>query len=133
MNYINKLQIENKGLEVVNQELKKKVNDLEIYLAMARGGRDYSEKLLYATQKEKNKLQNKLAETEKQIKMLEKAVNSLTKENEKLKEENTTVNRQETLSLNTQTTNVDLQEVVLNGLSFLTKAMQYNQNSLQRN
>lgn len=128
MNYINKLEIENKGLEVVNQELKKKVNDLEIYLAMARGGRDYSEKLLYATQKEKNKLQNKLTEAEKQIKILEKAVNSLTKENEELKK-----NTQQSSDLNAQTTNMDLQEVVLNGLSFLIKAMQYNQNNLQRN
>ncbi len=50
MNYINKLQIENKGLEVLNEELKKKNNDLEIYLAMARGSSNYSEKLLYSTQ-----------------------------------------------------------------------------------
>lgn len=127
MNYINRLEIENKGLEVVNQELKKKVNDLEIYLAMARGSSNYNEKLLYATQKEKKEIKNKLAETEKQIKILEKAVNNLTKENKKLKE-----NTQQTLDLNTQTTNIDLQEVVLNGLNFLAKAIAYNQSSSQK-
>lgn len=53
--------------------------------------------------------------------------------NKKLKEGNAQVNNQQSLNLNTQTTNVDLQEVVLNGLNFLTKAMQYTQSSLQRN
>lgn len=135
MKYINELEVKNKGLEVVNselreknKELKEKNNELEIYLAMARGSDKYNEKLLYATQREKKEVENKLAEAEKQIKILQNTVNTLTKENEELKK-----NSQQSLALNTQTTNADLQEIVLNGLNFLTKAMQYNQNSLQRN
>lgn len=127
MNYINKLEVENKGLEVINKELKKEINDLKIYLAMAQGSRDLNEKMLFTTQKEKKEIKNKLAEAEKQIKILEKAVNNLTKENTKLKE-----NTQQTLDLNTQTTNMDLQEVVLNGLNFLAKAMAYNQSNSQK-
>ena len=125
MNYINKLEIENKGLEVVNKELKKEINDLKIYLAMARGARDYNEKSLYATQKEKNKLQGKLTEAEKQIKILQKAVDTLTKENKELKEQAEQSNQ--------QNTNTELQELIANGLNFLTQAMMYNSSKLKRN
>lgn len=125
MNYINRLEIENKGLEVVNKELKKEVSDLKIYLAMAKGSSDYNEKSLYATQKEKNKLQGKLTEAEKQIKILQKAVDTLTKENKRLKEE--------VKQNSKQSTNTELQELIANGLNFLTQAMMYNSSKLKRN
>ncbi|MCI8396661.1 MAG: hypothetical protein HFJ52_03080 [Clostridia bacterium] len=125
MNYINRLEVENKGLEVVNKELKKEVSDLKIYLAMARGTRDYNEKMLFAEQKEKNKLQGKLTEAEKQIKILQKAVDTLTKENKRLKEE--------VKQNSKQSTNTELQELIANGLNFLTQAMMYNASKLKRN
>lgn len=134
MKYINELEIKNKGFEVSNNELRKKVNDLKISLAMARGGRDYNEKLLFATQKEKKEIENKLTETEKQIEIFKITINNLTKENEELKREIEKRNDQQCLDLNTQTvnTNTNFQEMIINGLNFITKAMQYNQNSLQK-
>ena len=115
MKYINQLEIINKGFEAENKELRNEINELKnIYLPMARGARDYNEKLLFAEQKKNKELESKLAEAERQIKQLKKTINSLTKENK----------QQET------STNADLQNMILNGLSFLTKAMEYNQNSI---
>ncbi|MCI8621352.1 MAG: hypothetical protein HFJ50_06490 [Clostridia bacterium] len=126
MNYINRLEIENKGLEVINGELKKEINDLKIYLAMAQGARDLNEKMLFTEQKEKKELQHKLNETEKQVELLKKTINRLTKENEKLKKEVEQSNQQNTIE------NADLQDLIVNGLNFLTKAMAFNQNSIQK-
>ncbi len=128
MNYINKLEIENKGLEATIKELKEENRKLErgknilknCDLAMARGARDYNEKLLFAEQRKNKEIENKLTEAEKQVQLLKKTINTLTKENEKLKKEVNQSNQQ------TVITNADFQELIVNGLNFLTKAMQYN-------
>lgn len=124
MRYINTLEIINKGLETENKELKEKINSLNIQLAMAQGGRNLNEQMLFAEQKEKKELQNKFIEAEKQIQLLKKTVNSLTKENKELKQE---VNQKTVVN-----TNADLQDLIVNGLNFLTKAMTLSQNSIQK-
>ncbi len=124
MKYINQLEIINKGFEAENKELKEEINDLKIYLAMAQGARDLNERMLFAEQKEKKEIESKLTKAEKQIKLLQKTINTLSKENEKLKNNN--------LNLNTQAINTDLQEMLVSGLNFLTKAMTLNQNNIQK-
>jgi len=118
----------------MSMEISKDNSDSKIASIMTRGftmGNINIESKIKEYKKEANKntlnLANNILEFgEKQVELLKKTINRLTKENEKLKKEVEQSNQQNTIE------NADLQDLIVNGLNFLTKAMAFNQNSIQK-
>lgn len=139
MNYINRLEIENKGLELTIKELKEENRKLEkernilknVDLVLARVSSEENEKYFFKALREKRELQNKLTEAEKQIKLFKNTIRSLEKQNKEL-EQTVEQNNQQKINLDIQPENTDLQDLITYGLNFLTKAMTLNQSNIQK-
>lgn len=139
MYYINRLEAENKGLELTIKELKKENRKLEkernilknVDLALARISSEENEKYFFKASAEKRELQNKLTEAEKQIKSFKDIIKNLTEKNKEL-EQIVEQNNQQKINLDIQPANTDLQDLITYGLNFLTKAMTLNQSNIQK-